>query len=85
MGKSELTAILEFSDFQLANGLRVLVGESRSLPVVSYQMLVQDFDYFSYDRAEHRLALMEKSWRRDCALVIFNELHKIKTWKASAA
>ena len=38
MEKRELSVVLEFADHRLANGLRVLVGESRSLPVVSYQV-----------------------------------------------
>ena len=33
-----MSAVLEFSDYRLANGLRVLVRESRFLPIVSYQV-----------------------------------------------
>jgi len=43
--------------------------------------LFTDFDYFNYDRAEHRLILKETSWDRKKPLVIFDELHKMKHWK----
>jgi hypothetical protein len=38
-------------------------------------------EYFNMDSAEHRLLIEKKAWRRDCDLVIFDELHKIKKWK----
>ena len=40
------------------------------------KMLKENFDYFNYDNAEHRLSLMEKTWDRSRDLVIFDELHK---------
>ncbi len=46
------------------------------------KMIDPSFDYFNYDSAEHRLALMEKSWDRTKSLVIFDELHKMKEWKS---
>ena len=42
------------------------------------KMIDPSFDYFNYDSAEHRLALMEKSWDRAKSLVIFDELHKLR-------
>ncbi|MEI8182871.1 MAG: ATP-binding protein [Desulfomonile sp.] len=60
----------------------LLSGPRQSGKTTIAKMLVRDFDYFNYDLAEHRVALMEKSWRRDCALVIFDELHKMKNWKS---
>ncbi len=66
----------------LSRKIVLLTGPRQSGKTTLAQMLVQDFDYFSYDLAEHRVALMEKSWRRDCALVIFDELHKMKNWKS---
>ena len=41
-----------------------------------------DHDYFNFDAAEHRLRLQEKSWDRSKPLVVFDELHKMRTWKA---
>ena len=46
------------------------------------KMIDPSFDYFNYDSAEHRLALMAKSWDRAKSLVIFDELHKMKEWKS---
>ena len=45
-------------------------------------MLHCDYQYINYDLAEHRILLKEKSWDRQKALVIFDELHKMVNWKA---
>lgn len=45
-------------------------------------MLSNNFDYLNYDSAEHRIRFLEKSWDRAKQLVIFDELHKLKNWKA---
>jgi uncharacterized protein len=41
-----------------------------------------EHDYFNYDAAPDRLRLMERSWDRSKPLVIFDELHKMRAWKA---
>lgn len=46
------------------------------------KMLRSNFDYLNFDRSEHRLGLLEKSWDRSKDLVIFDELHKMKNWKS---
>jgi predicted AAA+ superfamily ATPase len=39
--------------------------------------------YFNYDYEEHRLLLKKKEWpRTDTELLIFDELHKMKSWKS---
>ena len=38
-------------------------------------------EYFNMDNVEHRLLFQKQAWRRDCDLVIFDELHKIRKWK----
>ncbi|MDP2157741.1 MAG: AAA family ATPase, partial [Nitrospirota bacterium] len=38
-------------------------------------------EYFNMDNVEHRLLIQKQAWRRDCDLVIFDELHKIRKWK----
>jgi predicted AAA+ superfamily ATPase len=38
-------------------------------------------EYFNMDSEEHRLLIKKQAWRRDCDLVIFDELHKIKKWR----
>jgi uncharacterized protein len=66
----------------LSRKIVLLTGPRQSGKTTLARMLVKDFDYFNYDLAEHRVALMKKSWRRDCALLIFDELHKMKNWKS---
>ena len=66
----------------LSRKIVLLTGPRQSGKTTLARMLVKDYDYFNYDLAEHRVALMEKSWRRDCTLVIFDELHKMKSWKS---
>ena len=39
-------------------------------------------EYFNMDSEEHRLLIKKSAWRRDCDLVIFDELHKVKKWKS---
>jgi hypothetical protein len=60
----------------------LLTGPRQSGKTTLARMLVKAYDSFDHDLAEHRVALMEKSWRRDCDLVIFDELHKMKSWKS---
>ncbi|MBI4430510.1 MAG: ATP-binding protein [Candidatus Omnitrophica bacterium] len=38
-------------------------------------------EYFNFDSGEHRLLIKKNAWKRDCDLVIFDELHKMKMWK----
>ncbi|MDP3286077.1 MAG: AAA family ATPase, partial [Desulfobacterales bacterium] len=74
--------LTSFLKNDLSQKIVLLTGPRQAGKTTIAQMLVQDFDYFNYDLAEHRVALMEKSWRRDCELVIFDELHKMKNWKS---
>jgi uncharacterized protein len=37
--------------------------------------------YYNWDRAEHRKNITKVQWDKDSALVVFDELHKYKTWK----
>ncbi|PIE69443.1 MAG: ATPase [Deltaproteobacteria bacterium] len=46
------------------------------------KMLSTRYDYFNYDHPDDRLALLERSWDRQQSLIIFDELHKMKNWKA---
>ena len=74
-GKTTLSKMLTFS------GEACLAPTERGKTRLS-KMLVSDYQYFNYDLAEHRVALMEKSWDRQKALLIFDELHKMDKWKA---
>lgn len=60
----------------------LLTGPRQTGKTTLAKMVNPSFDYFNYDSAEHRLALLEKSWDRSKSVVIFDELHKMKKWKA---
>ncbi len=42
----------------------------------------QNSEYFNMDSEDHRLVIRKTAWRRDCDVVIFDELHKLKKWKS---
>lgn len=44
--------------------------------------VITNFSYYNYDAREDRDILRKKTWNRDSDLVIFDELHKMKTWKS---
>lgn len=60
----------------------LLTGPRQCGKTTLSKMLLPDFQYINYDLAEHRLLLKEKSWDREKALVIFDELHKMDRWKS---
>ena len=45
------------------------------------KQLAANYDYLSYDLEEDRASLKSKRWRRNTDLVIFDELHKMPSWK----
>ncbi|MBN1961520.1 MAG: ATP-binding protein [Deltaproteobacteria bacterium] len=46
------------------------------------KMLGEPYDYLNFDVAEHRIAIIEKSWDRKKPIIILDELHKLKKWKS---
>lgn len=48
---------------------------------LSKALYPQSSEYFNIDHDEHRMLIRKMAWRRDCDLVIFDELHKLKKWK----
>ena len=67
---------------ELGKKILLLTGPRQCGKTTLSRMLRPDFQYINYDLAEHRLLLREKSWDRQKALVIFDELHKMEQWKA---
>ncbi|MBI4398097.1 MAG: ATP-binding protein [Candidatus Omnitrophica bacterium] len=49
---------------------------------LSKTLYPKNSEYFNLDNEEHRLLVRKKAWRRDCDLVILDELHKLKNWKS---
>jgi len=66
----------------LAKKIVLITGPRQAGKTTLAKKIDLSFDYFNYDSAEHRLALMEKSWDRAKSLIIFDELHKMKEWKS---
>ena len=60
----------------------MLTGPRQSGKTTLSKMLRPGYDYFNYDNPDDRLALQKRSWDRSKALVIFDELHKLKNWKS---
>ena len=67
---------------ELDNKVLLLTGPRQCGKTTLSKMLHSDYQHINYDLAEHRLLLKEKSWDRQKALVIFDELHKMEHWKA---
>jgi predicted AAA+ superfamily ATPase len=66
----------------LADKIILITGPRQSGKTTLSKMLADDFDYLNFDNPEHRLDLMDRSWDRKKSLIIFDELHKLKKWKA---
>jgi len=66
----------------LNNKIILLTGPRQTGKTTLSKMLENNFDYFNYDNIDDRLDLQERSWDRSKPLVIFDELHKLKNWKA---
>ena len=67
---------------ELGRKILLLTGPRQCGKTTLSRMLRPGYQYINYDLAEHRLLLREKSWDRQKALVIFDELHKMDQWKA---
>lgn len=65
----------------LPSKIVLLTGPRQCGKTTLSKQLYPDFDYFNYDASEDRIALGKKSWDRSKRLVIFDELHKMKSWK----
>ena len=49
------------------------------------QQLLSEFDggqYLNFDVPAHRAVLLAQSWRQSAPLLVFNEIHKMRDWKA---
>jgi uncharacterized protein len=60
----------------------LLSGPRQAGKTTLSKQLGLSFAYLNFDSADDRSLLMRKEWRRDVDLVIFDELHKMRRWKA---
>jgi hypothetical protein len=74
--------IIEQVTKDLEKKIVLLSGPRQSGKTTLARMISTEYDYFNYDSSDHRTALRMKGWDRKKALVIFDELHKMKNWKS---
>lgn len=60
----------------------ILSGARQTGKTTLSKMLSENYDYINFDYSEHRLIINKKTWDRKKDLIIFDELHKYKNWKA---
>jgi len=75
-------ALEPFIKRDLERKIVFVTGPRQSGKTTMSKMLSDSLDHFNYDLAEHRDALREKSWDRGKALIVFDELHKMRHWKS---
>lgn len=66
----------------LARKYVLLTGPRQSGKTTLARKVSDSHDYVNFDYADHRTILRDKSWDRSKALLVFDELHKMKGWKA---
>ena len=67
----------------LGNKILLITGPRQcGKTTLSKSLDPNDYQYLSYDLAEHRNILSEKTWDREKHIVIFDELHKMDSWKS---
>jgi predicted AAA+ superfamily ATPase len=60
----------------------LLTGPRQSGKTTLSRRVAESHEYINFDYVEHRTILREKSWDRSKKLIVFDELHKMKGWKA---
>lgn len=59
----------------------LISGPRQSGKTTLAQSIESDQEYLNFDIPEDRQAIIERSWRKDAALLILDELHKMPRWK----
>lgn len=60
----------------------LLSGPRQAGKTTLSRALFEQHDYLNFDSAKDRIKLKKELWDREKPLVIFDELHKMKAWKA---
>jgi uncharacterized protein len=66
----------------LGHKIVLLSGPRQAGKTTLSKQLGLRFDYVNFDSGDDRKRLRSKAWDREAELVIFDELHKMRTWKA---
>jgi len=59
----------------------LLSGPRQSGKTTLTRQLFKKFDYLNFDRSEDRDAISKKHWDRRAECVLFDEIHKMPSWK----
>jgi uncharacterized protein len=66
----------------LRSKIVLVSGPRQSGKTTLARSIAEDHEYVNFDYAPHRLIVKERSWDRKKQLVVFDELHKMRGWKA---
>ena len=66
----------------LGHKIVLLSGPRQAGKTTLSKQLGLGFDNVTFDSGDDRKRLRSKAWNREAELVIFDELHKMRTWKA---
>jgi hypothetical protein len=85
-GKTAMLRYLQKYILQDLTNKMVFVGGPRQVGKTTLsRALLSHYEipgqYFNWDNDEERKAILQKHWRQDSPLIIFDELHKYSRWK----
>ena len=66
----------------LSKKIILISGPRQSGKTTLSKMIGNDYDYLNYDNAADRIRMREQSWDRKRDMIIFDEIHKMKSWKS---
>lgn len=66
----------------LESKIVILSGPRQCGKTTLSRALHPNHQYLTYDSAEDRALILREQWDRDQELIVFDELHKMKKWKA---
>lgn len=69
-------------DEDLGRKILLVTGPRQCGKTTLSRMLETDYQCLNYDLAEHRTIIADKTWDREKRVIIFDELHKMDSWKS---
>lgn len=74
-------SISESLKLDLEKKVILLVGPRQVGKTTLSKSLFDDYEYLNYDNEKHRTQILKQQWDRSKPLVIFDEIHKMPSWK----
>lgn len=74
-------SISESLKLDLDKKVILLVGPRQVGKTTLSKSLFDDYEYLNYDNEKHRAQILKQQWDRSKPLVIFDEIHKMPSWK----